>query len=533
MLEELTVCEEVFHTAGGIAYADLITDGHRETWPIRSKRFRTWVRRCYYQATGTAAGAAVIGSALDLLEARAQFDAPERAISTRVAEHAGRLYLDLADDHWRAVTIDRNGWKVVGCPPVRFRRPAGMLPLPMPERGGSIEALRPFLNISNQHDFVLIVAWLLAALRPTGPYPLLAISGEQGSAKTVLSKLLRALVDPNVASVRALPREERELMIAAHNGHLLAFDNLSGLSPLLSDALCRLASGGSFAVRQLYTDDEEVLLKAARPTLLNGIEDVIGRPDLADRAIFLTLGPIGEGQRRSETELWRDFERARPSILGALLDAAAHGLRAVGSVSSHQLPRMADFAVWAAACERGLWPAGDFTRAYIANRKAAIEGIIDADPIATCVRELMSERSCWTGSAADLLRVSVERTGQSISTASMGWPKNPRALAGRLRRAQTFLRTLGIDIAFSREGRTGSRIIRMRTSLENTVSTVSSVRDCGAEPGSEPRSSGPATAASDDSGRPGARPSLQVPRAAADDADGADAKATSPFGQLG
>ena len=101
--------------------------------------------------------------------------------------------------------------------------------------------------------------------------------------------------------------------VAANNSHLLAFDNLSGLPAWLSDALCRIASGGSFAVRQLYTDDEEVLFKAARPTLLNGIEDIIGRSDLADRAIFLTLGPIAEEQRRSETELWREFELARPA----------------------------------------------------------------------------------------------------------------------------------------------------------------------------------------------------------------------------
>jgi hypothetical protein len=103
----------------------------------------------------------------------------------------------------------------------------------------------------------------LAALRLGGPYPLLAISGEQGSAKTVLSKMLKALVNPNVAPVRALPREERELMIAANSGHLLAFDNLSGLPTWLSDALCRLASGGSFAVRQLYTDEDEVLFRAS------------------------------------------------------------------------------------------------------------------------------------------------------------------------------------------------------------------------------------------------------------------------------
>src|SRR6185437_11944668 len=152
-----------------------------------------------------------------------------------------------------------------------FRRSPGMLPLPVPERGGSIELLKPFLNLSNHNHFVLIVAWLLAALRPGGPYPLLAVSGEQGSAKTVLSKVLRALVDPNVAPVRALPRDERELMIAANNSHLLAFDNLSGLPPWLSDALCRIASGGSFPVRRLYTDDEEVVFQAERPVILNGI----------------------------------------------------------------------------------------------------------------------------------------------------------------------------------------------------------------------------------------------------------------------
>src|SRR5262245_58704994 len=96
MLNEMVLCEELFHTPSGVAFADFITEGHRETWPIRSKRFRAWLRRCYYHATGSAPSAAAIRSALDLLEARAQFDGPERAVNTRVAEHAGRLYLDLA-----------------------------------------------------------------------------------------------------------------------------------------------------------------------------------------------------------------------------------------------------------------------------------------------------------------------------------------------------------------------------------------------------------------------------------------------------
>src|SRR3984893_5286168 len=310
MLPEFGQCGELFHTPSGTAFADIPVKDHQETWPIRSKRFRSWLRRGYYEGTREGASAPAGRSALDHLEARAQFDGPERAVCIRTAEHAGRIYLDLADEHWRAVEIGPDGWRVIDSPPVRFRRPAGMLPLPLPvpEPGGSIEALSSFLNLPSRDDFVLVVAWLLAALRSGAPYPLLAISGEQGSAKTVLSKLLRALVDPNTAPVRALPREERELMIAANNGHLLGFDNLSGLSPWLSDALCRLRAG---AVSQSANSTPMMkrLFKAARPTLLNGIEDVISRPDLADRAIFLTLGPIGEEQRRVETGVWHEVER--------------------------------------------------------------------------------------------------------------------------------------------------------------------------------------------------------------------------------
>jgi hypothetical protein len=188
-----------FHTDAGTAFVDLLINGNRETWPIRSKRFRTWLRRRHYEITRTTASAVAINSALDLLEAQAQFEGPEREVRVRLAEHAGHIYLDLADEYWRAVEIGPHGWRVIGSPPVRFRRAAGMLPLPVPRGGCSIEELASFLNLPSRNDFVLVVAWLLATLRAGGPYPVLAICGEQGSAKTVLSKLLKALVDPNVA----------------------------------------------------------------------------------------------------------------------------------------------------------------------------------------------------------------------------------------------------------------------------------------------------------------------------------------------
>jgi len=198
---------------------------------------------------------------------------------------------------------------------------------------------------------------------------------------------------------------------------------------------------------------------------LNGIEDVISRPDLADRAIFLTLPPIDQAQRRSESELWREFNIARPRILGALLDVAEHGLRTLAGPGCH--PR------WATACETALWPAGTFARAYEANRRAAIENLIDGDPVASRVRDIMARYKTWTGTAAELLRLGLEGTGNGNWGNATGWPKNPRALAGRLRRAQPGLRSLGIDIVFSREGRAGTRIIAMSWSIERTVCTVS------------------------------------------------------------
>jgi len=138
---------------------------------------------------------------------------------------------------------------VIDNPPIRFRRAAGMQALPMPVSGGSIETLRWLLNVKTDADFVLVIAWALACLLNRGPYPVIVLSGEQGSAKSTFLAILRALLDPNAAPLRALPREDRDLFIAASNSHVLAFDNVSSLPAWISDTLCRLATGGGFAFR--------------------------------------------------------------------------------------------------------------------------------------------------------------------------------------------------------------------------------------------------------------------------------------------
>ena len=509
ILIDLAQSAELFHAPDGTGFADLDINGHRETWPIRTKGFRRWLARCFFEATQGAPSSEALQSALNVIEAKAHFDAPERKVHIRVGGLDGRLYLDLGDAAWRAVEIDATGWRVIDKPPVRFRRAAGMQPLPVPLAGGSVELLRSFLNVQSENDFVLVVAWALACLRNRGPYPVIVLSGEQGSAKSTFSAILRALLDPNTAPLRALPREDRDLFIAASNGHVLAFDNVSGLPGWISDTICRLATGGGFAVRQLYTDQDEVLFDAARPVMLNGIEEIVTRPDLADRAVFLTLEPIPEDRRRPEQELWAAFEAERPRILGVLLDAVVKGLKQLPETRLEKLPRMADFALWATACETALWRAGTFWSAYCSNRDEAVEGVIDADPIASAVRAVMGSRTVWTGNASDLLGALGEVVGERAGK-SKSWPDSPRALSGRLRRAATFLRKIGIEIVFKKEGRARTRLICI-----TTTSSHATPEHSGAQPSAPSAPSAPMPESNPANGL-----TAQSPRTVADEADG-------------
>jgi hypothetical protein len=473
-LIEVSVAAELFHSPDGTGYADIDVNGHRETWPIRSKAFKQWLARRYFEETNGAPSSEALQSTFNVIDAKARFDGPQRKVYVRIAELGDKFYLDLGDDTWRAVEISPGGWRVVKTPTVRFRRAAGMQALPEPKRRGSVGSLRPFLNVKAECDFVLAVAWLLATLRSEEPYPVLALYGEHGSAKSTFSRVLRALIDPNTSPLRSLPRNEHDLVIAAHNAHILAFDNVSNLSPGMADALCRLATGGGYGTRQLYTDAEETLLDSTRPSILNGIEDTIARPDLADRAIALTLRPIPEKERQLERELWAKFELARPGILGSLLDAAVHGLRQLPQTKLERLPRMADFALWSTACEGALWPKGTFAAAYAENCTKAAETAIEADTFASAVRTLLTEgEPMWEGTATGLLNALNQIVGETISK-SRNWPKVPNVLPGRLRRTAPLLRKAGIEITLGeRAGRARTRIIKLELCARREEHTFS------------------------------------------------------------
>jgi len=452
---------ELFQTVDGDEYVSVVVNGHRETHLIRSSGFRNYLRRLFFRSMGKAPGASVITDATNMCGAIASDPAsPVHAVYLRVGESEdGALWLDLCDRDWLTVRIQPDGWEVIENAPIRFRRAPGAMPLPLPETHGTLELLRAFVNLTSHDDFCLVLSWLAAALRPRGPYPILGLHGEQGTAKSTLSRILRELIDPYKAPLRTAPRDERDLQIAAANSHIVAYDNISRLEGWLSDGLCRLSTGGGLATRTLYTDAEETVFDAQRPVLLNGISDIGTRGDFAERSIVLYLPQISPEERQQERDLWNAFRVVHPRILGALLDAVAAGLRNMDSgITLSAMPRMADFAVWATAIEEPLgFARGTFLRAYTANQNDATSVVLD-DVVAQSILRFANNCDSWIGTAGELLKLLTAE----LPTNDKSFPKNPISFSNLLRRLAPSLRSLGVDLKFGkREPKTGRRLIEI------------------------------------------------------------------------
>jgi putative DNA primase/helicase len=276
------------------------------------------------------------------------------------------------------------------------------------------------------------------------------IQGEQGSAKSTFARVLRELIDPGVAGLRTPPNDERDLVIAATNSYLLAFDNVSHVKYDLSDALCRLATGTGLGTRQLYTNSDEQLFEICRPAMLNGIPELATRSALRDRSIVLVLPPIPDDQRRDEDTFWQEFNEAKALILGAICDALSSALRESPHTKLSALPRMADFVRWVTAAESTLgWPKGSFLASYRASRDESAVLSVEHDVVARAVWEAASEATGLEETPAGMLELLRTKVGEDVAR-SREWPLTARALTDRLKRVAPDLRRIGYEIKFGR-----------------------------------------------------------------------------------
>ena len=447
---------ELWHTADGQTYFSMKKglDGHFEHHLLRDKRTKQWLAARYYNnsALREVASSSALSSAISVLEGIAQ-EGPTYETYIRIGGKDGSIYIDLGDTSWKAVEITSTNWHVIPNPPVKFQRTNGMLSLPEPVEGGSLdEDLRPLLTLDSDDSWLLVKGWLLGLLLPKGPHPILAFRGEQDTAKSYTQKTLRAIVDPSVLPMRRPAKKVEDLMIAARNNWVVSFDNMSKISDDLSDDLCCLATGGGIAKRALWTDTNETILRVCNPIIMNGIGNIITRPDLLDRSIYITLLPIPPNSRRAEGDLIHEFNEKMPKILGALLDSAVIALQKQDEITLNDPYRMAGFVKFAAA---GLGDEGDkFQAAYKENRDYAIKEVIADDVLVNWLMRFIpqfcrssgfmnpeQDEHCWKGNATDLLTL-IQRDLEGTHAAQI--PGGAGALSFKLRNLAPALRKVGI-----------------------------------------------------------------------------------------
>ena len=360
-----------FCNFAGQAFADVLINKIRNTWPLLSANFTDWLIHQFYLEKEKAPATTAVKNAVRTLAAYARFECSRHEVHLRFAEADAKIYIDLGDANWRCVEIASSGWRIINDPPVSFWRTANMRPLPVPERGGRIAQLRPFVNLGDS-AFTLFVSVLLNALRPGCPQIIPYLEGEAGSTKSWLTEVLRTLTDPNKAPVRSLPTTEENLWVAAYNAPVLAFNNISRISKAISDALCQLASGEGFGRRARYTDSSEFVVEGSRMIVLNGIKNAVTEPDLADRTI--AFKPVRLSHFRSMVKVRQEFKAECPVIFGALLDAVVHGLQELPNVGEvRPSSRVPDFLEWGVACEGVYAEPGAFLAAYDAGAAEATE----------------------------------------------------------------------------------------------------------------------------------------------------------------
>lgn len=446
------------HDADGRGVAVIEIDGHREVHLIESQGFKKWLRAAVFKAHRMGIPDQAMNTAIATLNAIGNHEGGEVKVHLRCAKVGDAYFIDLCDEAWRAIRVDKSGWEILDRPPVFFIRTKDMRSLPVPSGAGEVGKLWKHINIPETRR-ELTLAWLLDSFRPDTPYPVLELTGEMGSAKSTAQRRLRDLLDPNEVPLRSRPKTVEDIHVAASNSYILSYENLSHLTPEQQDAFCVVSTGGGYSTRQFYTNGDEYVMKSKCPIVLNGINPVASQPDLIERTISVELPSISSAKRQDEQALEADWQQDRGKIFTGLLNLFSLSLRTLPSVKidDSQKKRLIDFQrLGEAACLAMGKKAGHFSERFdVAQGEGVLRGL-ETYGISNAIQVLLSGRKGqkWEGTYLSLLGDLNDLPGVDRSH----WPKSPRGLASQLKRIAPGMRRIGISVERMERDRNGSGV---------------------------------------------------------------------------
>ena len=432
LIDKLNV--QLFHDEKKSPYAVLSNGSTRMICCVRSREFRAWCARQFWRTESQVPSADAFNSALNVIEGMALYDGKQHVLNNRVAWQENAIWYDLTNEKWQAVKITNKGWSITDEPPILFRRYSHQVPQTIPQTGGNLDFIWDFVNIKDDQHRLLYKVYLISSFIPDIAHPVLVPHGEQGTAKTTLCKISKQIIDPSVIDVMQLPRDKTEFIQLLDHHWVAPFDNVSSLFTEYSDLICRAVTGQGFSKRALYTDDDDVIYAFKRIVALNGINIAVTQSDLMDRSILIELHPIPDGARKEEKQMWAEFLRVKPLILGGIFDVLSSSIKLYPESNLPRLFRMADFTRWGCAITMALGcdPAA-FIRAYEANIKTQNDEVLGSNAVTHALCSFMKDRNGWQGSAAELLN-ELEFIAEDlhINVKDQSWPKAGNILTRKL-----------------------------------------------------------------------------------------------------
>lgn len=469
----------LFHDEYNEPYSRIKTGKVYEIRKVRSKHFKRWLCKTYWDRYEQVPNNEAVNAALNIIEAEACYNGHEHKLHNRVAFHEGSIWVDIGD--WRAVRVSESGWEIISDPPILFKRYSHQKTQVEPLRVNSeesneiLETLFSLINIKDTNQKRLFIINLNCSFIPYIPHPIDVLYGVQGTAKTTTSTIKKELIDPSeLKNLRFSNNYNEFIQQASHHWHI-PLDNLTTIQGWFSDTLCRIVTGEGFSKRELYTNDEDIIYSFKRCVTINGINMVPSKPDILDRCLIFEFEPIPETERIDEALFWKQFNDIKPKILGIIFSILSDAMKIYPSIELDSKPRMADFAKWGAAVAIAMGLSQEeFLHIYQENIDIQNSEALEANPISRVLVSFMQDREDWSGTATDLYHKLKELASElQFDTKNKNFPTDPNWLWRRMKEVEPNLSKIGIRIQKDDSNHSRGRLIKIINSRTDNKTTLS------------------------------------------------------------
>jgi hypothetical protein len=448
----------LFKDQYGMAHAQVHIADHDEIIRVESSKFKRYLARLFYDRNGNkVVNADSITNAIQVIQAKAEYEGQTIPLSLRVAWQNGDIYFDLSNNEWQCIKISQHNWELIDHSPYPMFIRYNQISQTEPDRNYEHDIFDRFLKLTNlkeNHDRILIKAYIISLFVPDIPHAMLILHGEKGSAKSTLQTLIKLLVDPGKPRLLTIYNDVKEFIQQLAHNHVAYYDNLKRAPQWLSDEACKAVTGVGSTKRKLYSDDDDIVYEYRRCLGFSGINVSLTEPDALDRSMMIELQRIKKENTKQDAEIVAEFLELRPKLLGYIFDILTTALQIKPKVKLNDLPRMADFAIWGESIARAMgYKDLEFIHAYYDNiGKQNIEAI-ENHPLGQAIARFIEEKQEFLkGSPLEILeQLEIFAHNNKIKTDHRLWPKAANSLTRRLNQIRSnLLEGLAIDVKITR-----------------------------------------------------------------------------------